>query len=157
MSWASNLDPEDNWDLCEGCQVVEFGGSLKAAKRAAAPAKVVAMEGRTTMGAQVDGESLIELLPPMLDLINIEIGGLIGEEHNLFLHGLELHGKGLLVLAIPVAIAPLLELININGNSQIVDSNSQVDGDTQVVNKIVDSLFCSEELVNNDSEHSDYG
>ena len=115
------------------------------------------MEGRTTMGAQVDGESLIELLPPMLELINIEIGGLIGEEHNLFLHGLELHGKGLLVLAIPVAIAPLLELININGNSQIVDSNSQVDGDTQVVNKIVDSLFCSEELVNNDSEHSDYG
>ena len=27
VSWASNLNPEDNWDLCcEGCQVVEFGG-----------------------------------------------------------------------------------------------------------------------------------
>ena len=28
MSWASNLNPEDNWDLCKGCQVVEFGGWL---------------------------------------------------------------------------------------------------------------------------------
>ena len=26
MSWASNLNPEDNWDLWEGCQVIEFGG-----------------------------------------------------------------------------------------------------------------------------------
>ena len=26
VSWASNLNPEDNWDLHEGCQVVEFGG-----------------------------------------------------------------------------------------------------------------------------------
>ena len=26
MSWASNLNPEDNWDLCEDCQVSEFGG-----------------------------------------------------------------------------------------------------------------------------------
>ena len=25
VSWASNLDPEDNWDICEACQVVEFG------------------------------------------------------------------------------------------------------------------------------------
>ena len=24
VSWASNLNPEDNWDLCEGCKVVEF-------------------------------------------------------------------------------------------------------------------------------------
>ena len=24
VSWASNLNPEDNLDLCEGCQVVEF-------------------------------------------------------------------------------------------------------------------------------------
>ena len=26
VSWASNLNPEDNWDLSEGCQVVEFEG-----------------------------------------------------------------------------------------------------------------------------------
>jgi hypothetical protein len=26
VSWASNLNPEDNWDLWEGCQVIEFGG-----------------------------------------------------------------------------------------------------------------------------------
>ena len=25
VSWASNLNPEDNWDLCEDCQVGEFG------------------------------------------------------------------------------------------------------------------------------------
>ena len=28
MSWASNLDPEDSWDLCGGCQIVAFGGGL---------------------------------------------------------------------------------------------------------------------------------
>ena len=26
MSWASKLNLEDNWDLCENCQVSEFGG-----------------------------------------------------------------------------------------------------------------------------------
>ena len=26
VSWASNLHPEDNWDVCVGCQVDEFGG-----------------------------------------------------------------------------------------------------------------------------------
>ena len=26
VSWASKLNPEDNWDLCENCQVSEFGG-----------------------------------------------------------------------------------------------------------------------------------
>ena len=26
LSWASNLNPEDNWDLSEGCQAVEFEG-----------------------------------------------------------------------------------------------------------------------------------
>ena len=24
VSWASKLNPEDNWDLCENCQVSEF-------------------------------------------------------------------------------------------------------------------------------------
>ena len=26
VSWASNVDPEHLWNLCEGCQVIEFGG-----------------------------------------------------------------------------------------------------------------------------------
>ena len=26
VSWASNVDPEHPWNLCEGCQVIEFGG-----------------------------------------------------------------------------------------------------------------------------------
>lgn len=26
VSWASNLDPEDTWDICEDCQQKEFGG-----------------------------------------------------------------------------------------------------------------------------------
>ena len=25
VSWASNLHPEDNWDVCVGCHVDEFG------------------------------------------------------------------------------------------------------------------------------------
>ena len=28
-SWESNLNPEDNWDLCERCQVDFIGGSTK--------------------------------------------------------------------------------------------------------------------------------
>ena len=28
-SWESNLNPEDNWDLCERCQVDYIGGSTK--------------------------------------------------------------------------------------------------------------------------------
>ena len=40
MSWASNLNPEDNWELHEGCQVVEFGGwpnGVVSIKTTAAP------------------------------------------------------------------------------------------------------------------------
>ena len=26
LSWVSNLNPEDNWNVCEQCQVDGFGG-----------------------------------------------------------------------------------------------------------------------------------
>ena len=57
--------------------------------------------------------------PPLIDIINIETGGLTETEHLLFLHGPELHRKG--------SSAALLDLINID--------------DCDVVNKLVDTFF----------------
>ena len=42
MSWVCNKDPEDLWNLCEGCQFIEFGGFGATGKSNSAPPELMA-------------------------------------------------------------------------------------------------------------------
>ena len=145
INWTKNNDKKDE----DGCCCCAWKGNdvfvvtSKSRKRSRSAAISHRSSGAVVTPPQPSSSAVALLLPPLIDLINnTKIGGLTGEEHDLFLHGLELHRKGSLVSAIPVVIAPILELINISGNTQDVDGNSQVDCDTQGVNKMFDFLFC---------------
>ena len=60
VSWASNVNIDNHWDLCEGCQVNKFGGWPKGF----VPIKTLSDSNGGNNNTQVDGKPPVAPLPP---------------------------------------------------------------------------------------------